>query len=155
MALSGEKDPTLSTSSSRSTRERSEPQVALGSAGRKLVYFSAERTLLSWIRTALTLMAFGFVVDRFDVFLRTAGVGAMTRSGGVQDMTHQWAGTPIVYAGAVMAGVAAVRYLRFAWRYRKEGSTEPGFGILVAAGFALVVSALGFLLASLLRSFGS
>lgn len=31
------------------------------------VFYAAERTLLAWVRTGLTLMAFGFVVARFGV----------------------------------------------------------------------------------------
>ena len=34
------------------------------------VVFAAERTLLAWIRTGLSLMGFGFVVARFGLFLR-------------------------------------------------------------------------------------
>ncbi|HZP86113.1 MAG TPA: DUF202 domain-containing protein [Burkholderiales bacterium] len=33
------------------------------------VFFAAERTLLAWVRSGLTLMAFGFVVARFGLFL--------------------------------------------------------------------------------------
>jgi len=33
------------------------------------VYFAAERTLLAWVRTGLTVMALGFVVERFGLFL--------------------------------------------------------------------------------------
>jgi putative membrane protein len=33
------------------------------------VFFAAERTLLAWNRTGLTIMAFGFVVERFGLFL--------------------------------------------------------------------------------------
>jgi putative membrane protein len=33
------------------------------------VYFAAERTLLAWIRTGLTIMGLGFVVARFGLFL--------------------------------------------------------------------------------------
>lgn len=33
------------------------------------VFFAAERTLLAWNRTGLTLMAFGFVLERFGLFL--------------------------------------------------------------------------------------
>ncbi|MCF6807846.1 DUF202 domain-containing protein [Thiotrichales bacterium 19S9-12] len=28
-----------------------------------------ERTFLAWIRTAITIMAFGFLIERFDIFL--------------------------------------------------------------------------------------
>lgn len=34
------------------------------------IFFAAERTLLAWVRTGLTIMAFGFVVARFGLFLR-------------------------------------------------------------------------------------
>jgi putative membrane protein len=34
------------------------------------IYFAAERTLLAWIRTGVGIMAFGFVVARFGLFLR-------------------------------------------------------------------------------------
>jgi putative membrane protein len=31
---------------------------------------SNERTFLSWVRTAIAVMAFGFLIERFDLFLR-------------------------------------------------------------------------------------
>ena len=31
--------------------------------------FAAERTLLAWTRTGITLMGFGFVIERFGLFL--------------------------------------------------------------------------------------
>jgi putative membrane protein len=34
------------------------------------VLFAAERTLLAWTRTSLTLMALGFAVERFSLFVR-------------------------------------------------------------------------------------
>ena len=37
------------------------------------VLFAAERTLLSWNRTSISLMAFGFLVERFGLFLQLAG----------------------------------------------------------------------------------
>jgi putative membrane protein len=39
-------------------------------SGDPRVFFAAERTLLAWVRTGLTIMAFGFVVARFGLFLR-------------------------------------------------------------------------------------
>jgi putative membrane protein len=29
-----------------------------------------ERTFLAWVRTAIAVMAFGFLIERFDLFLR-------------------------------------------------------------------------------------
>jgi len=37
------------------------------------VLFAAERTLLAWNRTSISLMAFGFVVERFGLFLEIVG----------------------------------------------------------------------------------
>jgi putative membrane protein len=37
------------------------------------VLFAAERTLLAWNRTSISLMAFGFVVERFGLFLELVG----------------------------------------------------------------------------------
>ncbi len=34
------------------------------------IFFAAERTLLAWLRTGLTVMGLGFVVARFGLFLR-------------------------------------------------------------------------------------
>jgi putative membrane protein len=36
------------------------------------VLFSAERTLLAWNRTSISLMAFGFVIERFGLFSQIA-----------------------------------------------------------------------------------
>jgi len=37
------------------------------------VLFAAERTLLAWNRTSISLMAFGFVIERFGLLLEIAG----------------------------------------------------------------------------------
>lgn len=38
------------------------------------VLFAAERTLLAWNRTDISLMAFGFVVERFGLYLQLLGI---------------------------------------------------------------------------------
>jgi len=34
------------------------------------VFFAAERTLLAWSRTSITVMVFGFVVERFGLLAK-------------------------------------------------------------------------------------
>lgn len=36
-------------------------------------YAANERTYLAWVRTAIAIMAFGFLVERFDLFLSYLG----------------------------------------------------------------------------------
>ena len=39
-----------------------------------------ERTFLAWVRTAIAIMAFGFLVQKFDLFLRIAAETLGARS---------------------------------------------------------------------------
>jgi putative membrane protein len=115
-----------------------------------LVYLAAERTLMSWIRAALGLMALGFVIDRFGLVVRAMAV----QSGTVfSSSTFSFlAGAGLVGVGALMAVVAAVRYAHFAWRYNQSGDTDPGHGLTPAIAFAIVISLAGALIAGYLMT---
>lgn len=128
-----------------------EPTNEQITAARRLVYFAAERTLMAWVRTALGLMALGFVIDRFGLVLRQIAphVGAVHHP----KAFSFWAGTVLVLVGAVMALVAALRYWRFANSYRHDHATRPGHGILMGVVFTAVISALGFVVALFLLTF--
>ena len=109
--------------------------------GPRLVYFAAERTLLTWVRTALGLMAFGFVIDRFELVLRiNASAGSLGQT--YPEAYSLWMGTVLVIAGVVMILVATVRYLRFAAHYRREASTDPGPGLSQAVLFTVLIALL-------------
>jgi inner membrane protein YidH len=112
---------------------------------RRLVYLAAERTLTSWVRTALSLMAFGFVVDRFGLILDLMP-GASNKSQFYRGMLSSRAGSILIGMGAAMALVAGVRYLRFAVEYRRDSSTRVGRGIFVGATFSLVLALFGIAL---------
>jgi len=34
------------------------------------VFFASERTGLAWLRTSITIMGFGFVIEKFGIFIR-------------------------------------------------------------------------------------
>ena len=114
-------------------------------SARRLVYFAAERTLFAWIRTALALMALGFVVDRFGLFLRqlSANSGAVLQP----KSPSFWAGTALVLLGVLLTLVAGIRYSPFALGYRREGSTEPGYGLSLGILFAVLTAIAGIAIA--------
>jgi putative membrane protein len=72
-----------------------------------------ERTLLAWVRTAIAIMAFGFLVQKFDLFLKIAAASLAPRS---LPASGQSVGTAaglllIMLGGATMV-LAAIRFRR-------------------------------------------
>jgi putative membrane protein len=110
------------------------------------VYFAAERTLLAWIRTGITVMAFGFVVARFGLFLRLVQAqGGEAASHGVSP----YLGAALVLLGIVATAAGAMEYRRFCRLLLPEElpTTRAPF-LPLALAWALV--ALGSMLAVIL-----
>jgi putative membrane protein len=51
------------------------------SKGDPRVFFAAERTVLAWVRSGITVMGIGFVVARFGLFLQIVGASSAGASG--------------------------------------------------------------------------
>ena len=68
------------------------------------VFFAAERTLLAWVRSGLTVMALGFVVARFGLFL------ALMSASGVSPAAEQLSHWPSSALGIalVLLGTGAI-----------------------------------------------
>jgi putative membrane protein len=71
-----------------------------------------ERTFLAWIRTAIAVMAFGFLVERFDLFLLIMGrsTGTPTSSVPPSQVGHI-AGLILIVSGIAMIAIAALRFV--------------------------------------------
>ena len=68
------------------------------------VFFAAERTLLAWVRSGITVMALGFVVAKFGLFLTL-----LSTSSAVTNHPHQSSGLSDVFGIAlVIIGVAII-----------------------------------------------
>ena len=80
-----------------------------------------ERTFLAWLRTAIALMGFGFVVAKFGLFLRLVGRVNAAPEG----VSSGAIGIALVITGGLMAGAAGLRY-RALQRKIDLGTYEPG-----------------------------
>ncbi|MCC6715348.1 MAG: DUF202 domain-containing protein [Gammaproteobacteria bacterium] len=83
------------------------------------VYFAAERTLLAWVRSGLTVMALGFVVARFGFFLALLAASAGTIA--AQPHTH-WASSAL---GIALVVLGAATILGALWNHRAYVRTLP------------------------------
>lgn len=103
------------------------------------VFFAAERTLLAWNRTSLTLMAFGFVIERFGLFLHVL----LPK----QDISMPfWIGVGFIVLGALAVLIASLQYRKMLFTLKPIEIPKgywAGFGIFVS----LIVAALGIALA--------
>jgi putative membrane protein len=87
------------------------------------VLFAAERTLLAWQRSAIALLGFGFVVERFGLFLEMQTHGAMF---GGQRNFSLLLGVALMVLGAVVALVSARQFHQFA-KIIEPSVIPPGY----------------------------
>jgi putative membrane protein len=104
------------------------------------LYLAAERTFLSWMRTGIALMGFGFVVARFGLFLRefaAATSAPMPPSHGVSLEV----GIALILAGAAVIAHSAVRLRRYVASLQKGefiATFDTRFPMLAAAGLSVL-----------------
>ena len=112
------------------------------------VFFAAERTLLAWIRTGLTIMGFGFVVARFGLFLSLLAAQRTPSSAPTAPPTHLSTGIGIalVLLGAVSMIIAAIQHRRFVLSL-PVGDLPKVHTRAFPVVLALVLGSLGLLLA--------
>lgn len=106
------------------------------------VYFAAERTLLAWVRTAVTLMAFGFVIARFGLFLRLVHLEAAR---GSSLALSPWLGAALVWAGVASLVGGALQFQAFCRRLSLS-ERPPASAVWLALAIAWGLVATGLLL---------
>lgn len=105
-----------------------------------------ERTFLAWVRTAIAIMAFGFLVQKFDLFLRItvlgSGRGAISTG---SELIGTSAGLMLIVLGAAMMVLAAIRFRRTARAIEAE-DVRPGPGTWLDLTLILLLLVLGVIL---------
>ena len=106
-----------------------------------------ERTFLAWVRTAIAVMAFGFVIERFDLFLQAIAPQLAERQLGGQLSGHgqafaNVAGLAFIAIGVMMIALAAVRF----WKTTKDIESDqnvPSPGEQFDVALATLIGLLG------------
>ena len=106
------------------------------------VFFAAERTLLAWNRTGLALMAFGFAIERFGLFLQFL---MPDRPAGPAHDFSFWVGIAFVLLGSCVAAAAALQF-RKVLKTLQPAEFPERYNVHLGVFTNLLVSALGLLL---------
>ena len=107
------------------------------------VLFAAERTLLAWQRSALALMGFGFVVERFGLFLQ-----AMARQplSGSQRGFSLALGVLLLLLGAAVALISARQFRQVA-KGLDPAVVPPGYWTHVGVGLNVIIAVIAVVFA--------
>jgi putative membrane protein len=99
-----------------------------------------ERTFLAWVRTAIAIMAFGFLVEKFDLFLELAAPSLVGRTISLPGQRFgNLAGLALIFLGTAIVAIAAIRFLLTAKAIDSEElRSGPGSRIDVALALLLV-----------------
>jgi putative membrane protein len=102
-----------------------------------------ERTFLAWVRTAIAVMAFGFLIEKFDLFLAFAAAESTARAQPLHGQRFaNEAGLAFIFLGVAMIVIAAIRFFRAAKDIDDE-KTVPGAGARLDLALAGLLAILG------------
>lgn len=74
-------------------------------------YAANERTYLAWVRTAIAVLAFGFLVERFDLFLAYLGHSTGIATGAHRSHAAQMVGLALMALALLIIVASTVRFL--------------------------------------------
>jgi inner membrane protein YidH len=91
-----------------------------------------ERTFLAWLRTGIAVIAFGFLIEKFDLFVVTmaAAVSADAASrADLEGLSHSYSrgvGHAFILVGIVFIVVATIRFVRTGYLLDDQKIHSPG-----------------------------
>jgi putative membrane protein len=98
---------------------------------------AAERSLMAWIRTALSMIAFGFTLYKFLQALHAQSPVPVLRPNAPRNV-----GLLLVGIGTFAVAVAAIQH----WQYLKKLSPDHAFKLDLAFIVAILIGLLGILI---------
>jgi putative membrane protein len=101
---------------------------------------AADRTLMAWIRTAVSMISFGFTIFKFFQYLRSEVMAGQAAAQGTRHL-----GLVLVLLGTALLGMAILEYLVYQWKLSRW--MKQKFPLSTALIAALLISILGILAA--------
>jgi putative membrane protein len=109
-----------------------------------------ERTFLAWVRTGIAVIAFGFVIEKFNLFVLT--IASSTSSEATQRLLERlqgpfgrYDGHALIFGGLALIVVATVRFVRTGrWLDDPEAHAADSVRTELILSAALVLLIAGF-----------
>ncbi len=101
-----------------------------------------ERTFLAWVRTAIAIIAFGFVVEKFDLFLAMMSREGSRNSVPMASIAGQTVGT---IAGWTLIALGCITMVLAIIRFRKTARDIDSAEVRADSGARLDVTLAGLL----------
>jgi putative membrane protein len=115
-----------------------------------------ERTFLAWVRTGIAVIAFGFVIEKFNLIVLTMAAANSTDPARIILLEKlsgpfgRYDGLALVLVGVVLIIAAAVRFVRIGIRLddqQDHSARSVRAELILLALLALVVASFSFCLA--------
>jgi len=111
-----------------------------------------ERTFLAWVRTGIAAIAFGFVIEKFNLFLMTIGGGAVGEAShrAQSGSLGHYEGLAFMFGGVAIVVLATIRFVRTT-RLLDDPETPPASNVraelILSAALMLLVTTYSIYLA--------
>lgn len=105
-----------------------------------------ERTYLAWMRTALALIAFGFLLERFDILVRYFATSVVQEKVPAISPLGREAGIMLTILGLVIMVISTMRFTVTTKRIRSEIQEVYSFKSVLLTGGVFILLAIFVLL---------
>jgi putative membrane protein len=105
-------------------------------------HLANERTFLAWVRTSIAIMAFGFVVAKFSLFVKQFTTMLGTEYQHQQRGFSAMLGIILVVAGMITCILAFFSFKKTEKEINEELSYKPSIVLYLLVGFIFLISIL-------------